>query len=324
MKRIATLIITFCLCIGFSQVVSAAAIPDGNETSDHSIVQIWITDGKNLPDTNENNPVLSVRVIDENGNLIPNAMVTLHLVKPVLTDEIVIKSEENGSTTPTQGNPANEVKYKVFGPNNSEIQYLVRANAQGYKAGVTQPFEINFDVSGTIEITLLKKNPLTDITVTYVVREHDKAEIAFTKADIDKGSAIGAVNVPLVTVPNTPTDKWKLDGYYVKDKKYTAEELAQFIPLEDTIVEIRSMPDQNDDGKDDRDKDDHTTNPDTNDKDTNAPNIKTNEKHIGFNNIQTGDRAEYRGYLIGLGVSLLILVLSFISLVNHKDKEKKK
>lgn len=255
MKRALALVLALCLCVAFSQLTFAAAVQDNSETGDHTVVRLWITDGKNLPDTNNNNPLLLVRVVDETGALIPNATVTLHLVKPVLSGEIAIKSEQNGSTAPTQGSPAKAVEYRVFGPDNPEIQYLLRANASGYRESVTQPFEITFSVSGTIEIKLQKRDAAADCSIAYAVRSGDKADVAFTSTDVKKGEAVGSKNVPQVTVPQTPPDKWRFDGYYINEKKYTAEELAGLIVSADTVVEIRTILDNDDNGADDRSKD---------------------------------------------------------------------
>ncbi|MEG1956248.1 MAG: hypothetical protein RR071_00780 [Lachnospiraceae bacterium] len=315
MRRTLALILAFGLWMSLSQGVSAAAIADGDETSDHTMVRLWITDGKNLPDTNENNPVLSVRVIDEQGNLIPNAMVTLHLVQPVLSDELVIKSDPNGSTTPDQGNPAAAVHYKVFGPNNPDILYLVRANAQGYIEGVTPPFTIDFEESGTIEVQLLKRDSHTDLRVTYVVRDQDQANLAFTQTNVKKGHSIGVVNVPRVTVPNTNSNQWKFIGYFIHNQKYTVEELGNFVPTEDTIVEIRSMPDYNNDGKDDRDKDPGAIHPED-------PNKSSeNGKGLVQSLVKTGDENYSIRYAVGLGISLILLIWSFKIFRKYKKRD---
>ncbi|MEG1925412.1 MAG: hypothetical protein RR415_06665 [Ruthenibacterium sp.] len=306
MKHICALISMLCLAACFMQTAFAAMPSDSSETSDHTVVRLWITDGKNLPDTNENNPLLFVRVVDENGNLIPNADVTLHLVKPRLPDEIVIKSEQSGSTNPAQGDPAAAVTYKVFGPDNPEIQYMVRANAGGYRETVTEPFAINFSVSGTIEVVLKKRSVAEDITVTYVVRENDKADLAFTRADIKKGSAIGSGNVPQVRVPSTPTEKWKLIGYFVNDIQYTADELANLVLSADTVVQIRTMRD---------DGDEKPIPP--------VPPAPTPTPTPGGSVPKTGVQDNYQSYIIGLCISLLLLVLIFAILVYRVYQEKK-
>ncbi|MEG3074062.1 MAG: hypothetical protein RR867_07575 [Ruthenibacterium sp.] len=309
MKRVCALILTLCLAACASQTAFAAATPNDSETSDHTIVRLWITDGKNLPDTNENNPLLFVRVVDENGNLIPNADVTLHLVKPRLPDEIVIKSEQSGSTNPAQGDPAAAVTYKVFGPNHPEIQYMIRANAGGYRETVTEPFAINFSVSGTIEVVLKKRSVAEDITVTYVVRENDKADLAFTRADIKKGSAIGSGNVPQVRVPSTPTEKWKLIGYFVNNIQYTADELANLVLSADTVVQIRTMRDDGDE------KPIPPVPP--------AP-TPTPTPTPGGNVPKTGVQDGYQKIVTGLCVSLLLLVILLAVILYRVYQDKKK
>ncbi|MEG2672463.1 MAG: hypothetical protein RR937_04745 [Ruthenibacterium sp.] len=306
MKRVCALFLTLCVAACLAQTAFAAVPPDGDETSNHTIVRLWVTDGKNLPDLNENNPTLFVRVVDENGALIPNAAVTLHLMQPMLTDEIVMKSEQNGSTHPTQGAPAAAVAYKVFGPENEGILYIARASADGYCTGATQPFSIGFEVSGTVEICLKKYDAAKDIAITYVVRAKDKADIAFTHANIQKGGAIGSENVPRVTYPTQRPDAWKLDGYYVNGQKYTAEQLAALHLSADTVVEIRMILDNNGDGTDDREG----NKPDSGG--TNGDSVP-----------KTGVADGYQGYVIGFSVSLILLVLVLAAVLYRAYQDKK-
>ncbi|MEG1558069.1 MAG: hypothetical protein RRY69_04655 [Oscillospiraceae bacterium] len=263
MKRLLSAMAAIVVVLCISQTAFAATAvkptPTGNEISPdgHTDVIIWITDGKNLPNVNALNPVLTVQVRDERGNLIPNATVTLHLVNPNLSGEIVVKSSAKNRVTPVSTTPnsgaapiGDEITYEVFGPNNPLIQYEIRATAPGFSGAVSNPFQINFTSTGTVQI-VLKNRVADDFEITYSVRNGDQASLAFSKTDIKRGSEIGAGNIPRLILPQTP-NKWKLDGYYINGVKYTAAELAVYKPTANTQVEIRTFPDDNDDNNDDR------------------------------------------------------------------------
>ncbi|MEG2678260.1 MAG: hypothetical protein RR933_09070, partial [Oscillospiraceae bacterium] len=184
---------------------------------------------------------------------------TLHLVNPNLTNEIVVKSSDKNKKTPSSTTPntgaapaGDEITYEVFGPNSPNIQYEIRANAPNFRETVTNPFQITFSKTGTIEI-VLKARAVNDFAINYKLRAGDEAAIAFSKTDVKQGDKIGTGNIPKLILPQTPK-KWKLDGYYINGVKYTAAQLADFVPTADTEVEIRTFPDDNDDGIDDRRK----------------------------------------------------------------------
>ncbi|MEG0893204.1 MAG: hypothetical protein RSB78_01030 [Oscillospiraceae bacterium] len=263
MKHIIAIVLAICLALGISQMAFAAVqpVPTGNELSPdgHTDVIIWITDGKNLPDVNGLNPVLTVQVKDEKGQLIPNATVTLHLVNPNLTNEIVVKSSGKNQKTPSSTTPntgtaptGDEISYEVFGPNSPNIQYEIRANAPNFRETVTNPFQITFSKTGTIEV-VLKARVANDFTINYKLRTGDDASIAFSRTDVKRGNKIGTGNIPKLILSQAPK-KWKLDGYYINGVRYTAAQLADFVPTADTEVEIRTFPDDNNDDVDDRRK----------------------------------------------------------------------
>ncbi|MEG1427678.1 MAG: hypothetical protein RSC76_08320, partial [Oscillospiraceae bacterium] len=215
----------------------------------------------------------------------------------------------NGSTTPTQGNTPAPVQYKVFGPGSPEIEYVARAGAPGYRDGRTNPFTIQFDVNGTIEIILHKSDPDTDVTVNYVIREKDEGTLSFTTATIAKGTAIGRENVPEVF--GLPKD-WVLVGYFVEGKKYTAQELEKLNITGNTTIEVRTMPDKNKNGTDDRDEGNVTPAPDTDDE-------PGDDSH---NPPQTGSIGGLRGYAIGFSVSLVLLMIALAFVLYRTAQEK--
>ena len=102
-----------------------------------------------------------------------------------------------------------------------------------------------------------------EYTVTYRLRANDEATLDFSAVTqhgnfydvtaasgvigVEKGDAIGNA-VPAITA----TSPWKLVGYFVGGTKLA--DIATYVPTADTVIEIRTMPDDNGNDIDDRDK----------------------------------------------------------------------
>lgn len=95
-----------------------------------------------------------------------------------------------------------------------------------------------------------------EVYINYSLRTGDEGTLAFaqvklTKAKIGDTVKVTDSNIPGVTLP----EYWKLDGYYFAETKYTAATLKNIAFDENqNAVEVRTYPDKNDDGKDDRDQ----------------------------------------------------------------------
>ncbi|MEG1523989.1 MAG: hypothetical protein RR475_03070 [Clostridia bacterium] len=86
------------------------------------------------------------------------------------------------------------------------------------------------------------------VNISYVLRSGDKEAIQFSSKIVDKDAVLTMANVPSVTLPKD----WVLDGYYIGNVKYLAAELAQYRPSGDAVVEVRTYPDADKSGIDDR------------------------------------------------------------------------
>lgn len=85
--------------------------------------------------------------------------------------------------------------------------------------------------------------------VSYYLRTNDKGTLSFTSATVKDRSSIGSACVPDVTL----SGNWYLDGYYVDGIRYTAAELAGYKVTSRTLqIEVRTYPDSDRNGRDDR------------------------------------------------------------------------
>ena len=88
-------------------------------------------------------------------------------------------------------------------------------------------------------------------TIFYEFRGGDKGSMSFRQSLVNGRHTLGGENVPTISLPSD----WELDGFYINGQKYTASSLAALeIPegVEILNIEIRTYPDRDNNGFDDR------------------------------------------------------------------------